>query len=149
MKGAFNKDIILALVATVAGLLAGPSLRPPVIDALPDMTWWTIASMVLISSLALPLTLMVLATAARYRAMTLSWTVFFGVGVFFLAASASALALAASPAWTQPSAYPLAAWGLGILLSLTLLKLWLARIAAKKAARAAARDAPTPPADDS
>ncbi|WPL17180.1 hypothetical protein Thiowin_02176 [Thiorhodovibrio winogradskyi] len=137
MQGAIHRDIILGLVAAAAGLLAGQTLQPLIISSLPEIGWWTIASMLLIASLALPGTLVVLSMAERYGAMALSWTVFFVLGVFFLAASASALALAGSAAWTLPSSYLLVAWGLGILLSVTLLKWWLARIAANKAARAA------------
>ena len=144
MKGAINKDIILAAVAAAAGLMSGPTLQPLIIGSLPEIGWWTIASMILIASLALPGTLVVLSMAERYGAMALSWTVFFVLGVFFLAASASALALAASPAWTLPSSYLLLAWGLGVLLSVTLLKWWLAQIAAKKAANAKASAATAP-----
>ncbi|WP_040857666.1 hypothetical protein [Thiorhodovibrio frisius] len=145
MKGAVNKDIILAVVAAAAGLMSGPTLQPIIIGSLPEISWWTIGSMILIASLALPGTLVVLSMAERYGAMALSWTAFLLLGVFFLAASTSSLALAASPAWTIPSSYLLAAWGLGVLLSVTLLKWWLARIVAKKAANAKASAATAPP----
>lgn len=140
MKGAINKDLILAAVAVMAGLVSGPTIQPLIIANLSEIGWWALVSMVMIASLALPATLVVLSMAERYGAMTMSWTVFFALGVFFLAAGASVLALASSPSWVTPSSYLLVAWGGGILFSVTLLKLWLAQVAAKKAARAA-----TPP----
>jgi hypothetical protein len=138
MTGAMKRDILLGVVAATAGLLSGSLIQPAIVGSLPAIGWSTIVTMFVIAALALPGTLVLLSMGERYEAMALSWTVFFLIGVFFLSAGAGALALAASPPWAIPSSYLLLAWGAGALSSLTLLKLWLARLGAKKAARAAA-----------
>lgn len=140
MTDAMKRDILLGLVAAVAGLLSGSLIQPAVVGSLPAIGWGTIVTMFVIASLALPGSLVLLSMGERYGAMALSWTVFFLIGVFFLAAGAGALVLAPEPPWATPGSYLFVAWGAGVLTSLTLLKLWLARIAAKKAARAAAAE---------
>jgi hypothetical protein len=133
-----KRDMLLAVVAAIAGLASGAWIQPSLIDSLPAIGWGTIVTMFLLAALALPGTLVVLSMGERYQAMALSWTVFFLIGIFLLAAGIAALVLAASPPWATPASYLFAAWGAGVLFSLALLKLWLARIAAKKAARTAA-----------
>lgn len=138
MKGATKRDIVLAVLAAAAGLLSGSVIQPALVGSLPTIGWGTIVTMFIVATLALPGTLMLLSMGERYVAMALSWTVFFLIGVFFVAAGLGALALATSPPWETPSSYLLLVWGAGVLISLTMLKLWLARIQAKKSARTSA-----------
>jgi hypothetical protein len=130
--------LLLTAVAVVLGLLSGPSVQPMLINRLPDIGGWTLVIMVVIAALVPPATLVLLSMGERYQAMAHSWSVLFFVALLLLSANLAALIWSAQLTWSEPASYLLLAWGSGILASLSLIKLWLLRISARKAARAAA-----------
>lgn len=128
-------NLILGIVAAIVGLVSGPSVTDAIVNRFADIGWFTIVVMFLLAALVPPATLVLLSMSERYIAMARSWSVFFFIAVFLIAAAASSLALSAGADWTSPSSYLLFAWGFGLLSILSLIKLWLLRIGAKKAAR--------------
>jgi hypothetical protein len=121
-----------SIAAATLGLLSGPLAGPFIADRIPDVGWLPLVIIFSGCLLVPPLVLLYQAAGGQYLAMVRTWSALFLFAVFVAAAGASALVVSAATAAVEPASLVFVAAGLGLIASLSGIKLMLLRKRATK-----------------
>jgi hypothetical protein len=123
-----------SIATVVSGLLAGPLTAPLFGSQIPEVGWVALLTICVGFMLVPPLVLFFQAAGGQYTAMVRTWSLIFFFALFIAAAGASGFAVSATAAAVEPAALVFLAAGLGLLVSLSAIKLLLLKKSAKKGA---------------
>lgn len=132
--GAMRTEKLWSIAAVTVGLLAGPTVGSFIANRIPEVGWVALLTIFFVCVLTPPLVLIFQAAGGQYAAMVRTWSLFFFVALFIAAVGASAFAISAATTAVEPASLVFLTAGLGMLVSLSTIKLMLLRKSAKKGA---------------